>query len=34
MRSKVWVWFLAGWLISLVISPAMVMGVFRPKSSG
>jgi len=32
MRNKAWVWFLAGWLLSLAVSPAAVTGAFRSKA--
>jgi hypothetical protein len=31
MQHKVWVWFLAGWLLSLVFSPAHLTGMFKSK---
>lgn len=31
MRNKVWLWFLAGWLLSLAFSPRTLMGVFQKK---
>jgi len=32
MSKKIWVWFLAGWLLSVVISPNHVLGMFGKKS--
>lgn len=32
--KKLWLWFLAGWLLSLVVSPAAVTGMFRAKAKG
>lgn len=29
MKSKIWVWFLAGWLLSLFVSPNLVLGMFK-----
>jgi hypothetical protein len=31
MRKKVWLWFLAGWLLSLLFSPSHVVGMFKSK---
>jgi hypothetical protein len=31
MRKKVWMWFLAGWLLALVFSPSHVLGMFKSK---
>lgn len=33
MHKKMWLWFLAGWLLSLAIAPTAVMGMFRAKKS-
>lgn len=33
MKSKVWLWFLAGWLLSLVFSPSHLTGMFKAKAS-
>lgn len=32
MNRKILLWFLAGWLLSLVISPRAVTGMFKAKS--
>lgn len=32
MPKRVWLWFLAGWLVSLVFSPTHVMGMFKAKA--
>lgn len=32
MHKKVWLWFLAGWLLSLVIAPTHVVGMFKSKA--
>lgn len=32
MKNKVWMWFLAGWLLSIVFSPNHVLGMFGKKS--
>jgi hypothetical protein len=29
MHKRLWLWFLAGWLLSLAISPTAVMGMFK-----
>jgi hypothetical protein len=29
MTHKVWLWLLAGWLLSLVFSPTHVLGMFK-----
>lgn len=31
MHNKIWLWFLAGWLLSLVFSPTHVVGMFKAK---
>jgi hypothetical protein len=31
MRKKVWLWFLAGWLLSLLFSPSHVLSMFKSK---
>lgn len=33
MSKKIWLWFLAGWLLSLVVSPTMLLGTFKAKKS-
>lgn len=33
MHKKLWLWFLAGWLLSLAISPTAVMGMFKAKKA-
>lgn len=33
MNKKIALWFLAGWLLSLVISPNHIMGMFKAKKS-
>ena len=33
MNKKLWLWFLAGWLLSMVVSPTTVMGAFRAKKA-
>jgi hypothetical protein len=30
--NRIWLWFLAGWLLSLVFSPAHLTGLFKSKS--
>lgn len=32
MNKKVFLWFLAGWLLSMVFSPSHVLGMFGRKS--
>lgn len=34
MHKKLWFWFLAGWFLSLVVSPKIVTGMFSKKSAG
>lgn len=31
MHNKIWLWFLAGWLLSLVFSPTHLLGMFKSK---
>ena len=33
MSKKVWMWVLAGWLLSLVITPGSVLGMFKAKKA-
>lgn len=33
VKHKMWVWFLAGWLLSLAVSPTAVAGMFRAKKA-
>lgn len=33
MHRKVWMWFVAGWLLSLALSPTAVLGMFRAKKA-
>ncbi len=33
MHMKNWMWFLAGWLLALVISPTMITGMFKAKKA-
>lgn len=30
---KMWMWFLAGWLLSLVFSPTHLTGMFKAKAT-
>lgn len=32
MNKKVVLWFLAGWLLALVVSPTLLFGAFKSKS--
>lgn len=32
MHKKPWFWFLAGWLLALVISPQHITGMLKSKS--
>lgn len=32
MNKKVLMWFFAGWLLALVVSPTVLLGVFKSKS--
>lgn len=32
MHKRMWLWFLAGWLLSLIISPAHLVGMFKSKA--
>lgn len=33
MHKKMWLYFLAGWLVSMVFSPTAFMGMFRAKKA-
>ena len=33
MYKKMWLYLLAGWLISMVISPTAVLGMFKSKKA-
>lgn len=33
MHKKMWLWLVVGWLLSLAVSPAAVLGMFRAKKA-